>query len=113
MNWLSKAPRRLFTARSVLVLFGFQMALFVASMLKDVPLSFNGGIVDGVVLLVVEEARLVNAGIDLLLFSSGYSGDLDLIMGFLALPLVYYLTAVVVALPGRAAYQLGRKQLLS
>ena len=109
MNRLTQAPRRLLTARSVLVLFGFQMILFVASMLKDVPTSFNEGIIDGLLLLVIEEARLVNAAIDYLLFSPSYVGDLDLLLGLLALPFVYYVTAVAIAVPGRATYRIGRE----
>ena len=111
MNWSPKTARRLFTARSVLVLFGLQMVLFVASMVRNVPPSFDKGILDGLVLLVIEEARLINAVIDYLLFSPGYAGDLDLLLGFLALPFVYYITAVVVAVSGRTAYRAGRKRL--
>jgi hypothetical protein len=80
-------------------------------MLRDIPLSFAGGVLDRAVFLVVAEARLVNAVIDFLLFSPSYVGDLDLLLGFLALPVVYYLTAVVVAVPGRTAYRLGRARL--
>ncbi|WP_114579372.1 hypothetical protein [Saliphagus sp. LR7] len=113
MTRLLKKSRWFLTARSVLILFGIQMILLLASILRDVPRSFNEGIIDGVVLLVIEHARLVNAGIDFLLFSSDYTGNLDLIVGFLALPLVYYLSAIAIATTGRVAYQLGRKQLPS
>ncbi|WP_114578343.1 hypothetical protein [Saliphagus sp. LR7] len=111
MHQLTKTSRRFLTARSVLILFGFQLILLLASILQAFVSSLNEGIVDGVLLLVVAHARLVNAGIDFLLFSPDYTGSLDLILGFLALPLVYYLTAIVVASSGRVAYQFGRKQL--
>lgn len=110
MTRFTKASQRLLTARSVLMLFGFQMVLLIVSMLKDVPLSPDRGTIDTLVLLVIEEARLVNAAIDFLLFSPSYSGDLDLLFGFLALPVVYYLTAIAVALSGRAVYRLCRKR---
>ena len=111
MVWFKKTTRRLLVARSVVALFALQMALFVLSMIRDVPYSFDGGIIDGVVLLMIKEARLVNAGIDYLLFSPQYTGDLDLLLGFLALPLVYYITAVVVSVSGQAVYQFGQKRL--
>lgn len=79
--------------------------------LSDVPLSSDGGIINVLVSFMIEEARLVNAAIDFLLFSPSYSGDLDLLFGFLALPVVYYLTAIAVALSGRAIYRFGRKRL--
>lgn len=110
MTRLTKTSQRLFTARSVLMLFGFQMVLLVASMLRDLPLSSDEGIINVLVSFVIEEARLVNAAIDFLLFSPSYSGDLDLLFGFLALPVVYYLTAIAVALSGRAVYRLCRKR---
>ncbi len=104
--------RRHLTARSVLIVFGFQLALLIASAVGDIPLSFDdAGVFDTLLLLVITEARLVNAFIDYLLFSSSYVGDLDLALGLLALPIVYYVTAVVVAVPGRAAYRFGRSQL--
>lgn len=103
--------RRRFTTRGVLAVFCVQLLFLVVSMLRDVPLSFGGGVLDRAVFLVVAEAQLINAGIDFLLFSPSYVGDLDLLIGFLALPVVYYLTAVVVAVPGRAAYRFGKARL--
>jgi hypothetical protein len=106
-EWL----RELLTARSVLAVFGLQLLLFVVSMLRDVPSSFDGGALESMVFLSIVHARLVNAVIDYLLFSPSYVGDLDLLLGFLALPVVYYLTAVVVTVLGRAAYRLRRTRL--
>ena len=111
MNWPKKTARRLLVARSVVVVFALQMTLLVLSMVRDFPYSSEGGVLNEVLLLVLKEARLVNAGIDHLLFSPQYTGDLDLLLGFLALPLVYYITAIVVSVPGRAVYQFGQEQL--
>lgn len=106
MNWFETRVRRLLVSRSVAVLFVIQMMLLLATM------AFPGNEwqfeIDAALVLdiMAREAVLVNEGIQYILPPGMKTADWWL--GLLALPVVYYITAVVVAIPGRKAYQVGQ-----
>ena len=106
--------RRLLAFRSVAVLFGLQIALLIGAFLSPSLPDLGPKTVPerGYLLIILQpvfnEAVFVNEVIEYLL-----PPDLkkeDWWLGLLALPVVYYLTAVVLAVPGRAVYRVSRRQ---
>lgn len=106
--------RRLLASRSVAVLFGLQVALLVAVFLSPSLPSpgLETGTEQGFLAIILKpvfnEAVFVNEFIEHLLPPDLKTEDWWL--GLLALPIVYYLTAVVLAVSGRAVYRFGRRQ---
>ena len=93
--------RRRFLSRGVVVLFGIQLTLLLATFAEPI----HG--VQVVTIPVTAEAKFVNGFTDRL-FVPGYDGLWDPLATILVLPVVYYATAVVVSALGRALYRSGR-----
>ena len=108
MNWSTTSLRRLFASRSVAVLFVAQIVLLLATL--AFPANEWRFEIDAALVLdiMAREAVLVNEVIQYLLPPDLKSEDWW--MGLLALPVVYYITAVVIAIPGRKAYRSGQAQ---
>lgn len=100
MTLSAGVSRKFLVSCSVLVLFGVQMAFLIAGFTAPIH---------GVRLLMVPvmvEAKFINQFTDYL-FAPGYNGLWDPLATILVLPIVYYITALVLAALGRTAYRLG------
>lgn len=87
-------------SRSVLVVFGVQIAFLITALTAPIH---------GVQFLmgpVFVEAQFINFFTDYL-FAPGYNGLWDPLATLLVLPFVYYVTAIAIAGLGRTAYRLG------
>jgi hypothetical protein len=92
-------------SRGILGLFALQLALFAVSFV-EMTASGSSFVVWAV---MSREAVLVNEAIELLL-PAGLETE-DWWLGLLAMPVVYYATAVVVAASGRVLSRFGRRRL--
>ena len=98
----ARTVRRSLASRGVVVLFGIQLNLLLVTFAEP----FHG--MRAVTAPVIAQAEFVNGFTDLL-FAPGYAGLWDPSTTLLALPFVYYATAVVVAALGRSAARFGRR----
>ena len=98
----AKISRKTLTSRSVLALFGLQIAFLIATFTAPI----HG--IQLVTVPVTIETQFLNRFTDLL-FEPGYNGLWDPLATLLLLPAVYYATAVVLTALGRGTYRLGQR----
>ena len=94
--------KKFLTSRSVLALFGVQIAFLIATLTAPI----HG--IQLVTVPVTIETQFLNGFTDLL-FEPGYNGLWDPLATLLLLPAVYYATAIILTALGRGAYRLGQR----
>jgi len=111
MVQLKKIAQRYLLSRDIFVIFGLQMALFLAVFV--LPAAGIEGLrslpyFDIVSSVLTSQGILINEFVEWLL-PVGYKEG-DVLLGILAIPVVHYLTAIIVAILGRFTYQFSQKQ---